>query len=45
MGIFFVDILLGGCRVYIRAVSIDCTWGKHFRVDFRKTKKKDMKIQ
>lgn len=40
MGIFFVDILLRGCRVYIRAVSMDCTWDKHFGGDFRKMKKK-----
>lgn len=45
MGIFFVDILLGGCRVYIRAASMDCTWGKHFRGDFRKMKKKDRDVK
>lgn len=40
MVIFFVDVLFGGCRVYIGAVGMDCTWGKHFRGRYMRLKKR-----
>lgn len=40
MGIFFVNVPLGSCRVYISAVNMGCTWGKHFRDNYKRLKKR-----